>query len=66
MNKHHGCKCHTGHHGHTARGTHGCKCGAGYHRRFLTKAEIKERLEKYAENLELELEAVKEKLQELE
>ncbi len=47
--------------GHHTRG-----CGCGHHRRYLTKEERKELLEKYLNNLEKELEAVKERLEELE
>ena len=39
---------------------------SGYRRRFLTKAEKTENLEKYAEDLSKELEAVKEQIEELE
>jgi hypothetical protein len=37
----------------------------GYRRRFLTKAEKTERLKNYAEELKKELEAVEEKIKEM-
>jgi len=42
-----------------------CKGGQHYHRRYLTKAEQTERLQKYADDLEKELQAVNEKLKTL-
>ena len=39
--------------------------GHGHHRRYLTKAEQTERLQQYAAELENELKAVKERIEEL-
>ena len=51
---------------------HGSYCGCGMHgyehgyrRRFLTKAEKTEKLKNYAEELKKELEAVEEKIKEM-
>jgi len=55
MNKHgHGSCCTTSHGG-------GCGCGHGF-RRFYTKEEKREHLERYLESLKKELEAVEEHL----
>lgn len=40
-------------------------CGPGYGRRYLTKDEKTQMLENYARELEHELQAVKERLQEI-
>jgi hypothetical protein len=45
---------------------HECSCGCGHHRRYYTADERREQLKGYAEDLEKELEAVREKLKELE
>lgn len=45
---------------------HECGCGCGYHRRYHTAEERREHLKRYAEGLEKELEAVRDKLNELE
>lgn len=42
-----------------------CSSGHGSHRKHLTKAEQTERLQKYAEELTNELQAVKERIEEL-
>ena len=42
-----------------------CKGGHGHHRRYLTKEEQVERLQHYAKGLEKELQAVKERIEEL-
>lgn len=49
----------------------GCCCGSSHHgpehgRRFLTKAEKREKLKNYAEELRKELKAVEEHIKELE
>ena len=58
----------------TGFGDHGSDCGCGcccehgeggFHRRFMTKKEQKERLEKYREELENELQGVKERIKDL-
>jgi len=41
-----------------------CSCGCRHHRRYYTKEEQREHLERYAESLEKELKAVREKLKE--
>lgn len=56
------CGCGPAHH----REGHLKKHRFGYRRRFLTKAERAEKLEKYAEELRKELEAVEERIKELE
>jgi hypothetical protein len=46
----------------------GCCCGhgeGGFHRQFMTKKEQKEQLEKYREELESELQGVKERIKDL-
>ena len=45
---------------------YGCGCGCGHHRRHYTEEERMEHLKRYAEGLEKELDAVKEKLKEFE
>jgi len=51
-----GCGPHAGaRHGH-----HGCNCCCGSERRFITLAEQLEHLEKYKEQVELELKGVQE------
>jgi hypothetical protein len=58
-----GCGMHHGrHHGYCGCGMHGQE---GYRRRFLTKAEKTEKLKDYAEELKKELEAVEEKIKEM-
>jgi hypothetical protein len=42
-----------------------CKGGHGHHRRHLTKEEQTERLQKYADDLAKELQAVNERIEEL-
>jgi len=44
----------------------GCSCGCGHHRRYYTAEERRDHLKRYAEGLEKELEAVREKLIEIE
>jgi hypothetical protein len=67
-------ECGTGFGGWQGSGDHGSGCGcgcccghgsAGMRRRFMTKKEIKEALEKYREELESELQGVKERLKDL-
>ena len=60
------CGCGMHHGGHDAF----CGCGRhghehGYRRRFLTTAEKTEKLKNYAEELKKELEAVEEKIKEM-
>lgn len=68
MHGHHGGQMgHMGHKDHhrgmaTANGMGGCGCGA---RRFLSKEEKIEMLDKYRESLKRELEGVEEKLKDL-
>jgi hypothetical protein len=59
-----GCGMHYGRYGgYCGCGMHGH--GHGYRRRFLTKAEKIEKLKDYAEELKKELEAVEEKIKEM-
>ena len=44
---------------------YGCCCGCHGSRRYLTEDEKKEKMQKYAESLKRELQAVKEELQQL-
>lgn len=60
------CGCgmhHRGHHGYCECGMHGYE--HGYRRRFLTRAEKTEKLKNHAEELKKELEAVEEKIKEM-
>jgi hypothetical protein len=54
---------HHGHDGYRGCGMHGHE--HGYRRRFFTQAEKTERLKNYAEELRKELEAVEEKIKEM-
>jgi coproporphyrinogen III oxidase-like Fe-S oxidoreductase len=53
---------HGAHHGSCCTPTHGCGCGSHGFRRFYTKEEKREHLERYAEQLKKELAAVEEHL----
>ena len=67
MNGHHGahgcCSGGKGHHGHHK--AHGSGTCCGMQRRFITKAEQREALENYRDQLKKELTGVEERLQEL-
>ena len=56
---------HESHHDSCCGTSHGCGCGHGF-RRFYTKQEKKEHLQRYAEQLKKELAAVEEHLAEME
>jgi len=59
-----GCGMHHGrHHGYCGCGMHGE--GHGYRRRFLTKAEKMEKLKNCTEGLRKELDAIEEKIREM-
>jgi len=64
MNDECGCSMHhERHHDYCGCGMHGDE--HGYRRRFLTEAEKTEKLKNYAEELKKELEAVEEKIKEM-
>jgi hypothetical protein len=46
-------------------GGHGCECGCHFQRRYQTKEEQIEDLEKYLKDLKLEVQAVEERLSDL-
>ncbi len=60
--------CKTQGHGHMNRGAVcdcGCKCAAGFNRRFFTEAEKLRKLEDYKCDLEAELAAVAQKIEQV-
>lgn len=59
---------HGSHHGSCCSTSHDCGCGHGGYgfRKFYTKQEKKEHLQRYAEQLKKELAAVEEHLKEME
>ncbi|MBM3307589.1 MAG: DUF5320 domain-containing protein [Candidatus Eisenbacteria bacterium] len=42
-----------------------CGCGASFHRRFISRKEEREMLERYRDELKLELQGLEERLKEL-
>ncbi len=63
----HGRKGHGHHGGHHKQGRKKCSCGCGHDRwrKFRTKDEIREELKEYKAELEKEIQAVEERLDEL-